>query len=298
MIPPIELITFRNRRFWLLRDDLIDEKLNGNKARKLYYLLNSDLSRITHIVSYGSSQSNAMFALSVFALMKGLKFVYVISHLNSYLKSNPTGNYAFALKNNMHLINMQDDTECDDKNIEEYAKEVAKSIGDGAIFIPEGVACRQAQAGFALQADVIDDFCEKNNVKPDIFLPSGTGTSATYLSKYTNLNVFTCPCVGDEKYLKEQIYKLDTNANVNILSPPKKYAFAKPYFELYEIWQELLDESGVEFDLLYDPIGFLTIFSNLDRLGDNILYIHQGGQIGNITQLQRYKYKFKDLIKG
>lgn len=51
----------------------------------------------------------------------------------------------------------------------------------------------------------------------------------------------------------------------------------------------------IEFDLLYDPIGFDTILSNLkDFENSKIIYIHQGGIKGNLTMLQRYKYKLKE----
>ena len=69
----IDKIRLRGREFWLLRDDLLGE-FNGNKARKLEYFLNADLSGFDAIVSHGSSQSNAMYSLSLFANLKGLKF--------------------------------------------------------------------------------------------------------------------------------------------------------------------------------------------------------------------------------
>ncbi len=133
---------------------------------------------------------------------------------------------------------------------------------------------------------------KKNGIRPDIFLPSGTGTSACYLAKHTDLRVFTAPCVGDGDYLKKQIYELDKNSKVQILNPPKKYHFGNLYPELYEIWLEVC-KSGVEFELIYDPVGFITLFANLDKLGSEILYIHQGGILGNITQKQRYERKLK-----
>ena len=62
--PKIEQICIDGFKFWLLRDNLLGI-FNGNKARKLHYYLNADLSEFRRIVSYGSSQSNAMYALSV-----------------------------------------------------------------------------------------------------------------------------------------------------------------------------------------------------------------------------------------
>ena len=63
----------------------MDGEFNGNKARKLEYFLHAGLGGIKRVVSYGSSQSNAMYSLSVFAKMKGLEFHYVVSNLSSNL---------------------------------------------------------------------------------------------------------------------------------------------------------------------------------------------------------------------
>ncbi|MBQ6223896.1 MAG: 1-aminocyclopropane-1-carboxylate deaminase, partial [Campylobacter sp.] len=57
----MEQICIDGFKFWLLRDDLLGV-INGNKARKLHYYLNADLSKFKKIVSYGSSQSNAMYS--------------------------------------------------------------------------------------------------------------------------------------------------------------------------------------------------------------------------------------------
>jgi len=81
----------------------MDGEFNGNKARKLEYFLHVGLGGIKRVVSYGSSQSNAMYSLSVFAKMKGLEFHYVVSNLNSNLASNPIGNFKFALENGMKI---------------------------------------------------------------------------------------------------------------------------------------------------------------------------------------------------
>ena len=81
----------------------MDGEFNGNKARKLEYFLHAGLGGIKRVVSYGSSQSNAMYSLSVFAKMKGLEFHYVVSNLSSNLAENPIGNFKFALENGMKI---------------------------------------------------------------------------------------------------------------------------------------------------------------------------------------------------
>lgn len=279
--PKIDKVVINGNTIYVLRDDLLGE-FNGNKARKLEYFLKSDLSNFNSIVSFGSSQSNAMYSLSVFAKKKNLKFNYVMSHLSSNLKLNPAGNFKFALENGMRYF------------ISENRYEFAKSICDAkSIFIEEGVAQIEAESGFKTQANFIKSYTQKNEIDFDIFLPSGTGASAAYLAKHIEMNVYTTPCVGDCKYLKRQILHLDENSKVKIIPPPRKFHFGKPYLKLYEIWRNVCEQSKIEFELIYDPVGFATLFSNLSCFKNPILYIHQGGTLANVSQLERYKYKFK-----
>lgn len=282
--PRFDKLNFKGVKFWLLRDDLLGE-FNGNKARKLKYFLNADLSDYKSVVSHGSSQSNAMQSLSVFARIKGLEFRYAINYLNPNLKANPVGNLKFALENGMKLY---ESGAKDSPSRRDFARSLCD---EGSLFIEEGVAMREAEFGFIDQAKEIESFAMKNSLKFDIFLPSGTGTSAGYLEKHSKFRVFTCATVGSSEYLKKQLDELNLGINLEILKTPKKYRYAELRGEFIEIYKEMLDATGVEFDLIYDPVGLLTLFANLDKFENEILYIHQGGLLGNISQLQRYKDK-------
>ena len=387
----------------------MDGEFNGNKARKLEYFLHAGLGGIKRVVSYGSSQSNAMYSLSVFAKMKGLEFHYVVSNLNSILASNPIGNFKFALENGMKIYvdkdrrararalayelaglkegeiygdeavnltdasdrnglnlkdtggsnlsnfderlgftdinlnaknmsnlqaevepnlqieksNLQDlnrqilskfdeqaeladvnSTECishKNSNLKKIADQTSSNlpaaqdyfIGD-SLFINEGVWQPQAEAGFISQARQIERWADAEGKTVDIFLPSGTGTSSAFLAKHVKFDVFTCPCVGDANYLKSEIEALTPNSKIRILPPPKKYHFGDLKLELYQIWREVCEQTGIEFELIYDPVGFLTMMANLGAFKNEILYIHQGGALGNISQKLRYERKFKE----
>ena len=380
----------------------MDGEFNGNKARKLEYFLHAGLGGIKRVVSYGSSQSNAMYSLSVFAKMKGLEFHYVVSNVNSNLAANPVGNFKFALENGMKIyidkdrrvraralayelaglkegeiygdeavnltdasdrngLNLKDtggsnlsnfderfgftDINLNAKNMSNLQAEVEPNlqnlgrenlnkfdeqaelesanfseckshknsnfkksadqtssnlsaaqdcfIGD-SLFINEGVWQPQAEAGFISQARQIERWADAEGKTVDIFLPSGTGTSAAFLAKHVKFDVFTCPCVGDADYLKSEIEALTPNSKVRILPPPKKYHFGDLKLELYQIWREVCEQTGIEFELIYDPVGFLTMTSNLGVFKNEILYIHQGGALGNISQKLRYERKFKE----
>nr|WP_315058767.1 1-aminocyclopropane-1-carboxylate deaminase [uncultured Campylobacter sp.] len=372
----------------------MDGEFNGNKARKLEYFLHAGLGDIKRVVSYGSSQSNAMYSLSVFAKMKGLEFHYVVSNLNSNLAANPIGNFKFALENGMKIyidkdrrtraralayelaglkegeiygddaLNLMDDsgrngsnlskfnerlgfmdTNLSAKNIPNLQSEIAPNlqnlgrenlskfdesaklaganfgefvshknsnlkksadqtssnlpdaqdcfIGD-SLFINEGVWQPQAETGFISQARQIERWADAEGKVVDIFLPSGTGTSAAFLAKHVKFDVYTCPCVGDADYLKSEIEALTPSSKARILQPPKKYHFGDLKPELYQIWREVCEQTGIEFELIYDPVGFLTMMANLGAFKNEILYIHQGGALGNISQKLRYERKFKE----
>nr|WP_315109884.1 1-aminocyclopropane-1-carboxylate deaminase [uncultured Campylobacter sp.] len=331
----------------------MDGEFNGNKARKLEYFLHAGLGGVKRVVSYGSSQSNAMYSLSVFAKMKGLKFHYVVSNLSSNLAANPIGNFKFALENGMKIYidkdrrararalayelaglkeseicggetaNLTDNCSENELNLKDAGglnlskfdeqTEIAgvnsgecishKSsnlpaaqdcfIGD-SLFINEGVWQPQAEVGFISQARQIERWADAEGKTVDIFLPSGTGTSAAFLAKHVKFDVFTCPCVGDADYLKSEIEALTPNSKVRILQPPKKYHFGDLKPELYQIWREVCEQTGIEFELIYDSVGFLTMMANLGAFKNEILYIHQGGALGNISQKLRYERKFKE----
>jgi len=100
--------------------------------------------------------------------------------------------------------------------------------------------------------------------------------------------------VGDSEYLKYQFSLLEKDESLypKILNPKKKYHFGKLYNEHFTLWNEIKNSTNIEFDLLYDPIGFDTLREHLERFdGCEILYIHQGGILGNETMKERYLRK-------
>ncbi|MEA2018286.1 MAG: 1-aminocyclopropane-1-carboxylate deaminase [Campylobacterota bacterium] len=285
---PIDKITFNDTTFLIKRDDLLHKEFTGNKARKFYYYFKNDFLNIDTIISHGSNQSNAMYSLSVLAKLKCWNFIYYTNHIPSFLEQNPQGNYKYALENGMQIIV--------DENFD-YSR---LKIKNSQLFISEGGAVKEASFGLEILANEIKEYQNENNIKNlKIFLPSGTGTTALFLQKYLRLEVLTCPCVGDSEYLKKQFLELesDENKHPTIVKPRKKYHFGKLYKDNYILYKELKKQTNIEFDLLYDPIGIETFlnYSKLKSENSTLLYIHQGGIIGNETMISRYLYKWKDL---
>ncbi len=294
---PVEKISFRGSEFFLKRDDLLHADFSGNKARKFHYFLEHDLPNIQKVISYGSNQSNAMYSLSVLAKVKGWEFEYFVDHIPEYLRKNPVGNYAAALKNGMTVKI---------RSLEFGVHSSGFRVQDeGILWIEEGGRQKEAEYGIRVLAEEIAAWQIAQGIKHlDIFLPSGTGTTALYLQKALRTThyapparIYTTPCVGDGEYLRAQFAMLepDPKFHPTILDLPRKYHFGKLYREFYEIWIELHQHTGVEFDLLYDPLGWLTLLAHREKLNKNVMYIHQGGLLGNESMLPRYRRKYPDI---
>jgi len=225
-----------------------------------------------------------MYSLSVLAKLKNWNFTYFINHLPSYLKEHPSGNYKYALLNGMELF------------VDEDFKTTKYEPKPNELFIEEGGAISEASFGIEKLANEIKEWKKQNNIQNlKIFLPSGTGTTALFLQKFLEDEVVTTPCVGGSEYLMKQFIELESNLKryPKILEPIKKYHFGNLYKENYEMWEILNNKVKIEFDLLYDPIGWNTIFHHLSYFENyEILYIHQGGILGNETMIERYKRKY------
>lgn len=280
---PFEKRIFQNQLFYLKRDDLIDKDFSGNKARKFHYFLTHDFPHITRVVSSGSNQSNAMYSLSVLARLKGWEFIYVCDHIPRFLKDNPIGNYKAALENGMKIVESLTRDE-----------EVLNWLDAKSLHVNEGGRQKEAEEGIKILAnELLVDIQTHAIPNPYLFLPSGTGTTALFLQKHLPFPVFTCNTVGDSVYLQKQWKMVEPELAFlpTILESTKKYHYGKLYIELYVLWQHLKDEMGVEFDLLYDPVGWQTLLEHLPLLEGTPIYLHQGGVLGNTSMIQRYARK-------
>ena len=223
-----------------------------------------------------------MYSLSALCKIRGWEFEYFVDHIPQYLLDNPQGNYQKALENGMSI----------------KEGKVDSSSSNDTLFIPEGGRASSSEYGIEILAKEILEWREQMGLERlNIFLPSGTGTTALYLQKSlykSNIVVYTTPCVGDESYLIEQFSMLqsDSRYHPTILNTPKKYHFGKLYREFYEMWNRLNEQTNIEFDMLYDPKGWIVVMDNLDIFTEPTLYIHQGGLIGNESMLARYKRKY------
>ena len=271
---PVARVRFRGRDWFIKRDDLL-HPFPGNKGRKLLGLLALDWSGIRQIVSHGGNQSNAMLAVARLARMRGRPFRYYTRPIPAWLRAEPVGNLREALALGMELV-------------ETRSAPDPAGFGEDGLFIPQGVADALAEPGLAQLARELAGFVRDQGLaQPTVFLPSGTGATAFFLQRHSPWPVLTVPCVGDAAYLREQFARLGPPPWPRVLEPLPSHPFARPRPEYLALWHELRDATGIEFDLVYDPPGWLALLRNAPP--GPVIYVHCGGVEGNATMLARYR---------
>ncbi|RLV60645.1 1-aminocyclopropane-1-carboxylate deaminase/D-cysteine desulfhydrase [Parashewanella curva] len=297
---PVTTINLFEHELHIKRDDLLHPEFSGNKARKFHYYLANEFPQVETLVGYGSCQANSLWSLACLVELKGWHLKFYVDRIPTHLKENPVGNYAGAIAKGAEVIAFPQELNltADEKQIwleQKYLNQTS------TLLVPEGGRCEYARYGVYLLAQEIEGWCIDNEVSSaTVFLPSGTGTTAFYLNEYLsqcalNIQVVTCPVVGEAAYLQKQFQMLATkdSAFPIIVSPDKKYHFGNLYPESYAMWQKA-NTSGVEFELLYDPVGLITLEQHINSFdSEAIIYLHQGGLKGNETMIQRYKRKGK-----
>ena len=277
---PVSKIELEGREFLVKRDDLIDPHLAGNKYRKLYILLNTPKDKLTKIISYGGTQSNAMLAISAMCKQKCWEFIYYTKTLSTQQKKLNDGNFFHSIELGMKHVELEEEL------YKEFISSLRPNLDEKTFIIDQGGAVEEARIGLEVLAQEIR---ESNLKVKSLATPSGTGTTALFLAlALPEYKVYTTPCVGDAEYLKEQMQALEKIPdNLIILKPEKKYHFAKPYPDFLRIYENLL-AAGIEFDLLYAPGMWKTL---LEQTEEEVLYIHSGGVTGNESMLKRYEKK-------
>jgi 1-aminocyclopropane-1-carboxylate deaminase/D-cysteine desulfhydrase-like pyridoxal-dependent ACC family enzyme len=228
-----------------------------------------------------------MLAMAYLANQKNWIFEYYTKTIPLHVKQIPEGNHKKALDLGMNVFEVPHD------QFEQRIRELFLHVNSHEVLVPQGGADPIAQSGVSVLADEIRLWQEANHFKTlNIITPSGTGTTAYYLAKLLpTCKVLSTAVVGDDAYLKTEMKALgDIPENLQLLSTQKRYRFATPYKEYYEIYKEL-HASGIEFDLVYAPKMWLAFLENIKSFEGDFLYVHSGGVSGNATMLKRYQFK-------
>ncbi|MBU2897833.1 1-aminocyclopropane-1-carboxylate deaminase/D-cysteine desulfhydrase [Vibrio hepatarius] len=289
---PITTHTFEGIEFFLKRDDLLHPQFSGNKARKFMSLLQNEQPQIKTVISYGSPQANSLYSLAALCALKSWTLEFYVDRIPNWLRDKPMGNYRGALELGAKIIAVNNQTSHPTQFIQHI-----RCPDSSCIVLEEGGREQQAQIGIKELAEEIRGWVySQANKNVVVALPSGTGTTSAYLEHFLKphkIDVITCPCVGGRDYLVEQIRSLEIQCLPQILQLKNKHHFGKLYYNDYKIWAALLEQTQVEFDLLYDPMMWQCLLDWYPRNADkSVLYIHQGGVLGNESMLPRYLRKF------
>ncbi len=289
---PITQHQFNDIPFYLKRDDQLHSHFSGNKARKFMTLLEQPLEHIDILISYGSVQSNAMYSLSALAAIKGWAFEFYVDHIPQWLAESPKGNYRAALDMGANITAVSELG----LHPREFIEQV-RQPDQHCLVVPEGGRFQHAEAGIKQLATEILSWTRFENASQfTVALPSGTGTTALYLHKHLSphgIEVITCPCVGGKAYLEQQFSELGEPHFPTILELATKHHFGHLYRQDYLTWYELQQQTNIEFDLLYDPMMWQCLQSWYpENQHKTLIYLHQGGLLGNESMLPRYERKF------
>ncbi len=290
---PVTEHQFNGHRFYLKRDDQLHTQFSGNKARKFLALLEIDAPTVSTLIGYGSAQANSLYSMAALANIRGWKLEFYVDHIPNWLKQNPIGNYRGALELGAQIVETRP---ISDLHPKDYIYQV-RQPDETCIFVPEGGRFTIAETGVKqLALELLEWMRMQPKQNWTVALPAGTGTTALYLHKTLlphGVKVITCPCVGGKEYLTEQFNELGETSHPEILTLDEKHHFGHLYQQDYEIWEQLLAQTHVEFDLLYDPLMWRCLQPWLkSEVEASLIYIHQGGILGNESMLPRYQRQF------
>ncbi len=275
---PLQSFNFANRLVYIKRDDLLHPLFSGNKARKFASLLKQELKSKT-LISYGGNQSNALQSLALLSLLKDCNLIYFTTPFSKALLQESEGNFAYALSSGVVEFR-------ETPSPQEEAQKFARANLD-TLFIPQGGSVELAMEGMRELANELKEQT-KHLKNPAFFYSSGIGTASIALAQF-DLEVYTALGAGKMEDLLERVGSYEKAPK--ILQSEFHTPFGKPHAKVWEMYQRWKRE-GVEFDLLYDCLLWIKIKENLARFEDReIVFIHSGGLMGNITQEKRYRLK-------
>jgi 1-aminocyclopropane-1-carboxylate deaminase/D-cysteine desulfhydrase-like pyridoxal-dependent ACC family enzyme len=286
---------------YIKRDDLLPSALQGNKFRKLKYILLHALAQgYEEIVSFGGAYSNHVHALSHVPGLTGLGVTcYIRGEIDD--PSNPT--LQFARDNGIRLVALPRQT-YSFRNDPAFQEHLMRNHPKGYL-VPEGGTHELAVRGVAECALEISRQLGK---EPSCcFVPVGSGgTMAGMLSGFGGtVHMVGVPAFAGSdaiKEVRERIRRLagDPGRHVELNGQFHFGGFARMTEGLFQIIHSFHEETGILLDPVY-TCKMVAAFSGLRPGGglsgySEIVLVHTGGLQGWGGFSQRYGHKF-DLDK-
>jgi 1-aminocyclopropane-1-carboxylate deaminase len=268
---------------WLvLRDDLNDILMSGNKRRKLKYnLLEAAGKNFDTLLTFGGAYSNHIYAVAAAARHFGFKSVGIIrGEILDPL--NPT--LHFAKESGMHLLSLTR-KDYNNRNSAILIDEWAEKFGP-FYMIPDGGTNLAALQGTSELAQCIDE-----NVD---YITCCCGTGGTLSGLISGLNgrskILGFPVLKGGDFLKGIIFDLLENYQKNV---PENWQLISDYHfggyaryrpELIRFMNDFYRQTSIPTDPVYTGKMFYGVYqmilSGYFKKGSRVLSIHSGGLQG------------------
>ena len=288
----IPLLSEKNIRLFLKRDDIIHPFISGNKWRKLKYnLIKAEQEEKTHLVTFGGAWSNHLLATACAAASYGFKST-------AFVRGEDVNNQALFLCRmfGMELRFTDRESYRDKRSLFDH------HFGNDpqAFFIDEGGAGTEAAKGCAELIEELD--------RPfsHIFCAAGTGTTAAGIingtaSRQPDALVHVIPVLKGAGFLKDEINKLsltkqeshsDYRPNYHLHLDYHFGGYAKTTPDLLAFIQEFSASTGILLDPVYTGKMMYALLDLIgqDRFspGTEILAIHTGGLFGLLGMQDKF----------
>lgn len=268
--------------FKVLREDLNQPLLQGNKFWKLKYNIAEAIHAGLPILTFGGAYSNHIHATAAAGKLNGIQTIGVI-------RGEEPKEYSFTLKfaqeqgMKLHFVSREDYRQKEELKFLEMLKEI---FGD-FFLIPEGGSnelglkgCEEWGIQMASQADI---YC----------LAAGTGTTAAGISKallqyQPHAEVWAFSALKNGEFLKDEAEKIASSPlpNLKIITDYHFGGYAKYNMELLNFIHKVESEYDLPLEQVYTS---KTLFGLLDLAekglipnGKRICFIHTGGMQGKL----------------
>ncbi|MES2566561.1 MAG: 1-aminocyclopropane-1-carboxylate deaminase/D-cysteine desulfhydrase [Bacteroidota bacterium] len=282
--PVIQSITYNDYQIGVLRLDLIDPEISGNKWFKLKYNIEqAKKERKNTIITFGGAFSNHIAAIAAACKLEGLQSIGIVRG-EEIFSNNPT--LSFAKQNGMELLFVTRD-EYSQKNDNGYLQRLRYMYPD-AFVVPEGGENHLGQKG-------CEEILNKDMSKYlSIFCAYGTGTTFKGLSK---------SLLTEQQLFAVNVLKYEAHCNEpqsSILNDYHFGGYARHTAELLNFISWFEKKYRIPLDYVYTAKLFFAAFDlmkqeKLDKQKP-LLIIHSGGLQGNKGYEERYNLKPKRQV--
>ncbi len=282
--------------FWIKRDDLIHQKISGNKWRKLELNIKEAKRKKLPLLTFGGPFSNHIAATAFACSSSDIKSIGIIRG-DEFSELNHTLDLANKNGMQLHFVTRE---EYQLKSEPTFLQSLQEKFGDFHL-VPEGGANKEGVLG-------------SRNIKKEIQVDfdllcctAGTGTTAagilSALKPLEQLEVYPALKGGD--YLEGEILDLLVLENPEQFEQKKSqlelindyhfggFAKLKPMKELVDFVNWFYKEFGIPLDLIYSGKMMFGVFDRIKKgrykKGTKLVAIHCGGLQGNEGMKNRFK---------